>query len=442
MRQAGIALIVALLMESALAGTPGAPTLELISANVQRPVAIRHSGDGSGRLFVIEQTGKIRIIRGGNLLSQAFLDLSSLVPTIGQFDERGLLGLAFHPSFSVNRRFFVYYTDTGSDTVVAEYQASMANPDVAETNGIILLRVDQDFNNHNGGDIHFGPDGYLYIGLGDGGSAGDPCDRAQTLDPANLNNITNACPPDASFANKGGNPDSRALLGKMLRIDIDGATAAGDNGLCGSDPTSGAAGYAIPGDNPFAGADANLGCDEIWAYGLRNPYRFSFDRSTGDLWIGDVGQNVIEEVDLQPAASSGGENYGWDDCEGSNNYEGTGCPSSNGRTAPVMEYSHSGGRCSLTGGFRYRGEISDYAGAYVFGDYCTGEILIGRFDSGWSFQVLIDPNTDTSGYCPSGLCLSGFGESQSGDLYVADLSGQIFRLSVFDQLFYDGFEGP
>ena len=279
---------------------------EPVITGLSSPVGITHAGDGSGRLFIVLQGGRIVIFDGVKILSSPFLDITSVVSSGG---ERGLLGLAFHPNYVGNGSFYVNYTNTAGDTVIARYSVS-ANPNQADpTSADILLTIPQPFSNHNGGQLHFGPDGYLYIGIGDGGSGGDPQNNGQDLG---------------------------TLLGKILRIDVDKGPP-----------------YAIPPDNPFFGpGDGAL--DEIWAWGLRNPWRFSFDRLTGDMFIGDVGQNSWEEVDFQPASSAGGENYGWRLMEGNSCYNpATNCNDST-LTLPILVYDHTVG-CSVTGGYRYRG---------------------------------------------------------------------------------------
>ena len=436
-----------------------------IATGLTQPLALRHAGDGSGRLFIVQQNGVIRWMDAdGALRPDPFFTMANVsncsVAGIGTATlgfsggsgERGLLGLAFHPGFGVgNAYFFVNYTDTRGDTVVARFTATGNTTDYASCR--IVLRVDQDYPNHNGGDLHFGPDGYLYIGMGDGGSGNDPCNRAQTLNPANLVNTGGVtgngdCAPDAGFQNMAsGNPDSRALLGKMLRVDIDGETTASvAAGLCGK--RGGGSGsevvafYAIPNPlggvvNPFAGADPASACDEVWAYGLRNPWRFSFDRSTGDLLIGDVGQVTTEEIDFEPAGDAGGRNYGWDVCEGpfQSGSRSIDCPTA-GATDPIIEYARSGGRCSLTGGYRYRGPVSAFDGTYVFGDYCSGEILLARETAPaiWQREVWLDTTQN----------IVGFGEDEAGRLYIANspIGGAAGTVSRIDEapLFSDGFE--
>ncbi len=343
--------------------------LHSIAGGLDRPVYLTHSGDGSGRLFLVEKPGTIRIVQGGALLPAPFLDIRDLVKSSGS--EQGLLGLAFAPDYSSSGRFFVHYIDQDGNTVIARYRAS-SDPDLADpASAAVILRIDQPYANHNGGDLAFGPDGYLYIGMGDGGSEGDPLGTGQRLD---------------------------TLLGKILRIDVRGDT------------------YAIPVDNPFLNQQGAR--PEIWAYGLRNPWRFSFDRATGDLYIGDVGQDSYEEIDFQAAGSAGGPNYGWSIMEGFHPYKGG---SIAGLTPPVAEYDHTSGNCSVTGGYVYRGSaISALAGIYVFGDYCTGQTwVLHRFPEGWGMAQWFGMN----------IAISSFGEDEAGELYVLDYrGGGAFRL--------------
>jgi uncharacterized repeat protein (TIGR01451 family) len=350
---------------------------ESIASGLERPVQVTHAGDGSGRLFVVEQPGRIRVIQSGSVLGTPFLDLTGLVDYGG---ERGLLGLAFHPDYANNGYFYVNYTNTDGDTVVARYSVS-SNPNRANAgSATTILTIAQPYSNHNGGQILFGPqDGYLYIGMGDGGSGGDPLNSGQDID---------------------------TLLGAMLRIDVDAGTP-----------------YGIPPDNPYVGKP---GRDEIWAIGLRNPWRFSFDRATGDLYIGDVGQNTWEEISHQASTTSGGVNYGWRCREGSHTYS-TSPPCNDpswlaGLTDPIAEYSHSEGR-SITGGFVYRGALyPDLTGRYFYADFVQGKI--------WSiYKKTSNPDTwstpemelDTS------LNIAAFGEDEQGELYVADWGGGTIR---------------
>lgn len=330
------------------------------------PLLVTHAGDGSGRIFIVEQGGTIRIVQGGALVPTPFLDITNLVSCCG---EQGLLGLAFPPDYSEKDYFYVNYTDNSGDTVVARYDVS-ANPNVADSDSEeVVLTVDQPYSNHNGGHLAFGPDDYLYIGLGDGGAGGDPDNNAQ---------------------------DPTTLLGKMLRIDVE----------------AGVVPYAIPADNPFVGDPTTL--DEIWALGLRNPWRYSFDRVTGDLYIGDVGQTELEEIDFQAASSDGGENYGWRCYEGTEPYNLAGCEVPSEYTFPVEEYSHNLG-CAVTGGYVYRGEqYPRMDGVYFYGDYCSGRIWgLQESGTGWESLELLDTS----------LFISSFGEDEAGNLFLTDLVG-------------------
>ena len=339
---------------------PNAYQWQPVVSGLQRPVDLQ--ADGSGRLFVIEKVGRIRIIQDGQLLATPFLDISDRVNSSG--NEQGLLGLAFHPQYAQNGRFFVNYTDNNSHNVIARFQVS-SDPNVAEPNSEArLVAVDDPFPNHNGGVLTFGPDGYLYAGLGDGGSQGDPFNNAQ---------------------------NTGVLLGKILRFDVNSA-----------DP------YAVPGGNPFG--------NEVWAYGLRNPWRISFDRGTGDLYIADVGQNMWEEIDYLPAGSPGGTNFGWSFREGKHDYKGGG-PS--GLVDPVAEYSHPEGGCSVTGGYIYRGSMPEWNGIYLYGDYCTGFIWgLIHTANGWQTQQLFDLDVN----------ITSFGQDTSGEIYLVSDNGGIFRL--------------
>lgn len=350
---------------------PSAPptlVLQKLVSGLSTPVDFEFPNDGTGRLFILEQTGKVRIIQGGVLLSSPFLDITNLLESGG---EKGLLGLAFHPLYAQNGRFFVNYTRRVSgqlQTVIAEYHVSANDPNKADPTGTITLVIDQPFDNHNGGQLAFGSDTYLYIALGDGGSGGDPFGNGQNL---------------------------ATLLGKLLRIDIDSGTP-----------------YVIPPDNPFVNDPPALG--EIWAYGLRNPWRFSFDRITHRLFAGDVGQDNYEEVDI---ISKGG-NYGWNIMEGRHCYPP---PTQNcdktGLTPPIAEYSHSEGE-AIIGGYVYRGAaIPGLRGVYVFGDYISGKIWGLRMVSPgiWRRVLLLS----------SGKFISGFGQDAAGELYVLDYNNGI-----------------
>jgi hypothetical protein len=256
----------------------------------------------------------------------------------------------------------------------------------------------------------FGPDGYLYVAIGDGGGAGNPCGRAQTVDPASLRD-DGPCAVHEHFVADGGNPNARALQGKLLRIDVDAKSVAGTKGLCGA-KADGTAAYGIPADNPFGGADdARAGCDEVWAYGLRNPWRFSFDRETGALFIGDVGQDRVEEIDFAPARA-GGRDYGWSLCEGAEGFAGAACPPDAPATPrPILSYAHGRGDCSVIGGYRYRGPIEKLAGRYFFADYCSGRVFVAtETDGRWSHALAIR----------IGALITSFGEDAQGNVYVVD----------------------
>ncbi len=343
-------------------------TLQRLPGDLFSPVAITHAGDS--RLFITQQIGTVVIWDGTRMLSTPFLDIRNLVSSGG---ERGLLSVAFHPQYATNGFFFVNYTNTNGNTVIARYHVS-ADPNRADpASARQILFIEQPFANHNGGQLQFGPDGYLYIGMGDGGSGGDPGNRAQSLS---------------------------TLLGKMLRIDVDSDT------------------YRSPVTNPFMNNTAAR--PEIWAYGMRNPWRFSFDRATGDLWIADVGQGDWEEIDFQPRASIGGENYGWRRMEGTHCFN----PPSNCDTGnlvlPVIEYDHSNGACSVTGGYVYRGAaFPRLQGMYIYGDYCNGKIW-GAMRTGST--VTVRELLDTQ------FLISTFGEDVNGELYVGNHSGSVFRV--------------
>ena len=343
-----------------------------VATGLASPVFVTGARDGTRRLFIVEQAGTIRVTAIGGATHSLFLDIRSRVRSGG---EQGLLGLAFHPSYSTNRRFFVHYTRAGDGAIViAEYATSPANPQVADPTERVLLTIPHpSFSNHNGGMLAFGPDGYLYIGVGDGGSANDPPNNAQ---------------------------NKNVLLGKLLRIDVD--------------RQGGSLPYAIPLSNPFFGSID--GRDEVFAYGLRNPWRFAFDRETNQIWLADVGQGDREEVNT-PIQHGG--NYGWRVFEGSSctNVDRTLCVPSN-YLSPVFDYSHSGGRCSITGGYVYRGSLRSLSGGlYVYGDFCSGEIFTW---DGTAQQMLLDTS----------LSISSFGEDDAGELYVVALEGVVSRIAA------------
>jgi len=353
--------------------SPAAAQVQLVpvASGLASPLFVTGAHDGTRRLFIVEQAGVIRVMPIGGSGVATFLDIRSKIRSGG---EQGLLGLAFHPFYSSNRRFFVYYTRAADGAiVVAEYQASAGNRDAADAAERILLTIPHPTNtNHNGGMLAFGSDGYLYIGVGDGGSGNDPPNNAQ---------------------------NKEVLLGKILRLDVDGRVGGLE--------------YGIPISNPFVGGIA--GRDEIFAYGMRNPWRFSFDRATAQLWVADVGQGAREEVNT-PIVNGG--NYGW------RIYEGTACTNTDRALCtpanylfPTFDYTHAGGRCSITGGYVYRGTIGSLpAGAYVYGDYCTGEIFTW---SGGEQRLLLDTT----------FAISSFGEDDAGEIYVVDLNGRVSRIA-------------
>jgi len=342
----------------------------IVTRGLTSPLFLTHAADGSGHLFIVEQAGTIRVVVQGVLQDKPFLDVTERVLSGG---ERGLLGLAFHPDYRRNGRFFVSYTRAPyGATVVAEYRRA-ESPAQSLPEERILMLVGQPYPNHNGGMIAFGPDGFLYVGRGDGGSRGDPQNRAQ---------------------------NTGELLGKILRIDVDREQP-----------------YAIPVDNPFARSG---GRPEIFAYGIRNPWRFSFDRETKVLWLADVGQHKWEEIDL---VTKGG-NYGWRLMEGFHCYDpAENCPT-RGLTRPIFEYGHEKGRCSITGGYVYRGKmIPSLRGTYIFGDYCSGELFGIKTDGAESLRSEPDLIRKT------GTRISSFGEDEAGELYVVDHGGAVYRIS-------------
>ncbi|MDP2687796.1 MAG: PQQ-dependent sugar dehydrogenase [Aequorivita sp.] len=343
--------------------------IELFKSGFSDPLHMQHANDD--RLFVVEQGGKIKIIQGdGTINPVPYIDISGL---ISSGNERGLLGLAFHPDYANNGYFYVNYTKPNGDTQISRFSVETGNPDLANINSELpIIGYTQPFSNHNGGNLAFGPDGYLYIASGDGGSGGDPGNRAQNI---NL------------------------LLGKLLRIDVNNPSG-GNN-------------YGIPADNPFIG-DPNAQ-EEIWAYGLRNPWRFSFDETENNLWIADVGQGDWEEINRVNVSESG-LNYGWRCYEGNQPFNTQDCPPQSELTFPIAEYSHANG-CSISGGYVYRGSVyTDIAGYYFFADYCSG--LIGTVDSSGN---LID-HGDFSGNWVS------FGEDVNKELYIIDIGGSIYKI--------------
>lgn len=354
-------------------------SLTQFASGFDKPIDIKNCGDD--RLFIVEQRGKIFIIKRINnvdsILPTPFIDISNLVNQTG--NERGLLGLTFHPDYANNGYFYVNYTRSSDGaTRISRFSVSQGDPDVADPNSELnLITVSQPYTNHNAGDMHFGPDGYLYFGLGDGGSFDDPQNRAQ---------------------------NTQLLLGKMIRIDVDNGNP-----------------YSVPASNPFVGNGNVL--DEIWAIGVRNPWKFSFDRCTGDLWIGDVGQDDWEEVDFEPAGDPGGHNYGWRCYEGNHDFNTSGCGPQGDYTFPVAEYANPNIGCSMTGGYVYRGwKFGKLWGHYLYADYCSGRIWSVTPDGqgGWNNQEILNF---------SDYELASFGEDQHGELYMAGQSnGRIYKI--------------
>ncbi len=354
--------------------------VDRVASGLAWPVWVASPPGDAQRLFIVQQGGLIRILKNGALLPAPFLDVTALVtPGLGQGSEQGLLGLAFDPQYAVNGRFYINYTDLAGDTRIVRYTVSAGDPDLADpASAVTLLAVDQPFSNHNGGTVAFSPrDGYLYVGMGDGGSAGDPGNRAQ---------------------------DTGTLLGKLLRLDVSGAT------------------YAIPPDNPFAAPGGAR--DEIWATGLRNPYRFGFDPLNGDLYIGDVGQDAWEEIDWQPGDAPGGRNYGWRRMEGTHCYDPAESCNDGSLVLPVHEYSHDDG-CSVTGGAVYRGSaIPAIQGTYFFADYCTPGLRSFKMAGGavtelrdWPRSVVPGAGTVTVG------AIAAIAPDGVGELYLVDRTG-------------------
>ena len=356
--------------------------LQSFATGFSEPLEITHAGDS--RLFVVQKGGLIRIVNAnGSVNATPFLDLSTLVSTNS---ERGLLGLAFHPNYATNGFFFVNYSNTAGNTVIAKYSVS-ANANIANTTGTILMTINQPYSNHNGGSIKFGSDGYLYIAMGDGGSSGDPQGYSQNLSLTNINVVSNP---------------SRIYLGKMLRIDVN-TTAPGLN-------------YGFPSTNPYVN---EAGKQEIWAIGLRNPWKFSFNRLNGDLWIADVGQGSVEEIDKVVNPLTAGLNFGWRCYEGNSTYNITGCAPASTMTFPFAQYARSGGACSVTGGYFYTGSMyPNFQNKYFFTDYCDDKIRMVN-----SSGVI----TTTTSF--SGNNFVTFGEDVNGELYIAGISsGTIYKV--------------
>lgn len=339
---------------------PSAFTWQLVASGLERSVDLQP--DGSGRLYILEKPGRIRLYENGQLAPAPFLDINDRVND--DSNEMGLLGLAFHPQYAQNGYFYVNYTGKGGDTFISRFQTTGNGVDPASET--ILLTIKQPFPNHNGGALAFGPDGYLYIATGDGGFQGDPMGNAQSLE---------------------------ALLGKILRIDVDSASP-----------------YALPADNPFG--------NEVYHYGLRNPWRISFDKATGDLYIGDVGQGEWEEINHVAAGSRSGLNFGWDYYEGNHEYDPQGVTGE--YVFPVAEYSHTEGGCSVTGGYVYRGAMPELNGIYFYGDYCSGYIWgLMQVNGQWQARLLFEAK----------VRITSFGQDESGEIYLLSDGGEVFKLT-------------
>ena len=351
----------------------------VISSGLSSPVDVVNAGDGTNRLFIVQQGGTVRILSGGVLLPGSFLDIPDSISSGG---ERGLLSIAFHPNFINNRYFFVYYTNTAGDLRISRFQTQVSNPNVADkSTGVVLLTIPHpSFSNHNGGKLNFGPDGMLYFGTGDGGSGGDPNNNAQ---------------------------NGNSLLGKMIRLNVNNFTT----------PPY----YTIPSDNPYV-SDPTVR-DEIFAIGLRNPWRWSFDRLNHDVWIADVGQGAWEEINSRSFASSGGINYGWRCYEGNNPYNTTGCLPQSSYVAPIFNYSHNitTGGFSVTGGYVYRStEFAAMYGYYICSDYVSGNVWLINSNGAGGWNI-----SQQSGLPGS---IAGFGEAENGDLYALSLSGTLYKV--------------
>ena len=371
-----LAALLALLAPTPAQAVTNSISLPIIASGFSQPVQVTNAGDGTNRLFVVERRGTVRVVQGGVVQPGFFMDIRTHVTDSG--GEQGLLGLAFHPDFETNRRLFAFYTRNGGDLVVARFTAKATSPSVTGTGSYLMVIEHSARSNHNGGALAFGPDGYLYIGTGDGGGAGDP--------------------------DRNGQSKTKNLLAKILRINVDG-TGAGTYDS-----------YSIPATNPFRGAIS--GRDEVWAYGLRNPWRISFDRGTGMLFIADVGQNRYEELNREPAGYKGGRNYGWSVYEGRHCFRPSSGCSLAGDTFPVIEYAHGSINCSITGGYVYRGPTQPkLVGAYFFADFCSGRI--------WSM-----PATGSTTWLrrDTTLNITSFGEAEDGELFLVTLSGRLYQV--------------
>ncbi len=430
--------LIAVLCVDAFAGTPGGLSLQRFpngSTEFSQPIAISAPNDGSGRVFIVERCDDIVIVENGSVLPTPFVSIDAACSS-----EQGILGLAFDPDYATNGTFYVTYTAPDSDPqigasndqVLARYTVS-SDPNVANPNGEVILRVPDIRDNHNGGDLHFDNDGYLNWSMGDGGVQDDPNGFAQCTGRKKADENAGTC-----YQTSGSGP-TYYLLGKIIRLDVHGTTASAPANFCGATPGQPAP-YRIPPGNPFADAGAHPNdCAEILNWGFRNPFRFSIDRETGDMLIGDVGQNAYEEIDFQ-AAGSAGQNFQWAECEGFRTHPGgnTPCSGPPGSISPKLDYFHDGSVCAVVGGYVYRGPIASFRGQYVFSDNCSGEIyIVANPDAGaslWSYTTLPGaPFMNTY----------AFGEDASGNLYVADGGGPVYVFHsdvVVDLIFANGFD--
>ena len=420
----------------AFAGSPPVYLVRFPDDNTEfaLPIAIRAPNDGSGRVFIIERCDDIVIVQNGAVLPTPFVSIATACSS-----EQGILGLAFDPDYATNGTFYVTYTAPDSDPsigdsndqVLARYTVS-SDPNIANPDGEVLLRVPDIADNHNGGDLAFDSQGYLNWSMGDGGVQGDPNGFAQCTGRKKADNNPSSC-----YTTTGVGP-TYYLLGKIIRLDVHNTTASAPANFCGATPGAPAP-YAIPAGNPFADVGQHPNdCAEIFNWGFRNPFRFSIDRETGDMLIGDVGQNSYEEIDFQPAGSVG-QNFQWNECEGFHEYPGGGTPCSGppGSVPPKLDYSHSIG-CAVIGGYRYRGPIASFQGQYVFSDNCSGDIYVVANADGnvspWTYETM-QGTPFMSTY--------SFGEDEAGNLYVADGSGPVYIFHsdvVVDPIFANGFD--
>jgi glucose/arabinose dehydrogenase len=428
-------------------------TLVQVTQGLEQPVQVVNAGDGSNRLFIVGLRGKVWVLDPGasTVRTTPFIDIpvcpnppsppNPPPPALCVLTnyENGLMGIAFHPDYETNGFLYIHYIDYQDDSVFARVRVSQSDPNRVDLTTLTpILRIDHGFRFHRGGDLAFGPDGFLYIPMGDGSDQGDPCRRGQTLTPAQLaanNGNSGDCPADANFIGVGANSRSRALLSKVIRIDVNNTTPAGSNELCGSN-ADGSAPYAIPPTNPYAGTNGLAGaCDETFSYGWRNPFRFSIDAESGTMFLGDVGNNSQEEISADNLTGTGNRDFGWSNCEGTQSGPNGSCA---GSVPPVFPYARSTGYgSSVTGGFVYRGPIYGLRGIYVWSDFTTGIIGFLRRPvppaTAWTNTIWRD--TDQS--------LVSFGVGENGDLYTVDIGGgRIWRFSSTQVgvLFAGGFE--